>query len=334
MRFFGVLLILVIVPSAHALCAVRETPKMYGALRTEAGIRYRTDEDRYLFDFPVYGNLGVGYAAGILESTISVDYAGEPGLGETYIRGGTRYSYLKIGNYSDRWGNGHSISPVSVLNGRDERYPENVFHLQRYRPNPMFTMGVGRELIHGEFVVSGRDGVSSSLYDARLGARIRGMWEGYDMSLGFVRRAGMPPSLFFLTARTEEPDYSIWSEIGWVSNAFSDDLGSLVVGYRREVAVTSVTAEYAIWGANSLILLENLFRLNQGLDAGAKLFLHFADFRDAWSAAMNLYFRLGVEKDAFLEPGIILFFGKPGTYLAPYEKDNDNGIYLRFLFSF
>ncbi len=334
MRFVNVLLFLALVPSGLALGAVRETPKVYGSIQTEAGIRYRTDEDRYFFDFPVYGSLGVGYSSGILESEISVDYVGEPGLGETYIRGGTRYSYLKIGNYSERWGNGCSISPVSVLNGRDERYPDNVFHKNRYRPNPMFTMSVGRELIHGEFVVSGRDGVPASIYDALIGTRIRGTWEGYDMSLGFVRRAGMPPSLFFLTAGTQEPDYSVWSEIGWESNAFGNDLGSLVVGYRREVAVTSVAAEYALWGANSLILLENTLRLNQGLDAGAKLFLHFADFRDAWSAAMNLYFRLGVEKEAFLEPGIILFFGKPGTYLAPYENDNDNGIYLRFTFSF
>ena len=154
------------------------------------------------------------------------------------------------------------------------------------------------------------------------------------MSLGFVRRAGMPPSLYFLTAETQESDYAIWSEIGWVSNAFGDDLGSMVVGYRREVALTSVTAEYALWGANSLILIENLLHLNQGLDTGAKLFLHFSDFRDAWSAATNLYFRLGFEKTAYLEPGIILFFGKPGTYLSPYERDNDNSLYLRLMFSF
>ncbi|MBN2323033.1 MAG: hypothetical protein JXQ30_04805 [Spirochaetes bacterium] len=334
MRYLGVLLILVFFPSAPALCAGRETPKLYGALQAEAGLRYRTNEDRYLFDLPLYGSLGVEYAAGILESKISVDYADEAGLGETYIKGGTTYSYLKIGNFSDRWGNGYSISPVSILNGRDGRYPENVFHLTRYRPNPMFTMGVGSKLIHGEFAVSGREGVPASIYDAFLGTRISGMWEGYDMSLGFVRRAGIPPSLFFLTAGTKEPDYSVWSEIGWVSNAFGDDLGSLVVGYRREAAMASVTAEYALWGANSLMLIENMLHLQPGLDAGAKLFLHFSDFRDAWSAATNLYFRLGIEKEAFLEPGIILFFGKPGTYLGPYEEDNNNGIYLRFLFSF
>ena len=334
MRKYHIVLLLFLVAPTLARGAGRDAPELFGSLRTEAGIHYKTVRDGYFFDFPLYGDIGLKFETGIVESVLTVDYVREPGLGETYIKGGTDYSFLKAGNYRERWGNGYSISPVSVLNNRDGRYPDNVFCKNLYRPNPMFTMRVGNSAIYGDFVVSGPDGVPASIYDARIGTRLRGNWEGYDMSLGFVRRAGMPPSVFFLTAQTQEADYSVWSEAGWVQNSFGDDLGSLVVGYKREVYSTTIIAEYALWGANSLMLLENRLYIDRNVDAGAKLFLHFADFRDAWSAALNLSVGLEMEKDARVEPGIILFFGKPGTYLSPFEEDNDNGLYLRFTLSF
>jgi hypothetical protein len=335
MRIAAILLTLIFFPASLVVGAVgRNAPEFNGRITTGVGLNYRTDGDSYLFDFPIYGNLGVTYTTGIVESKVSLDYINEPSMGETYVKGGTKYSNLKIGIYEERWGAGYRSSPVSILNSRESRYPDNVFYQCYYRPNPIFSMTVGSERVHGQFVISGRDGVPSSIYDALLGTRLVGRWEGYDMSLGFVRCAGLPPSLFFLTAVTEDESSSFWSEIGWESSLYNADLGSMVLGYKRELRAASVIAEYAIWGANSLILVENVFHLPEQLDAGAILFLHFGDFRDAWSTAMNLYLRMGVGKGALLEPGIFLFFGKPGTFLGPHETENDNSVYLRFKFEF
>jgi hypothetical protein len=335
MRRFSILLILILVPSAVALGANGRTAvDLHGKLGTGFGLKYSTGRDRYWFDFPLYGGVGLTYESGIVEGKISFDYVNESGVGETYVQGGTRYSNLKAGNFTEQWGIGYGSSMVSILNSRDTRYPDNIFYWNYYRPNPMFSMTVGRETIHGQFVVSGREGVPSSMYDALLGTRLVGKWEGYDMSLGFVRRAGLPPSLFFLTAETEEEGYSLWSEIGWYNSRFDADLGSLLIGYKRELRTASIITEYSIWGANSIILVENVFHLSEQLDAGAKAFVHFADLRDAWSMAMNLFLRMAVENGAVLEPGIVLFFGRAGTLLGPHNAENDNSLYLRFSLEF
>jgi len=335
MKKLAILLIIVLTPISLAVGANGSgTVELHGRLQTEAGLQYSTALDQYEVDLPIYGTLGLSYASGILEGKLSLDYVNEPGVGETYIQGGTRYSHLKIGNFTERWGTGYGSTHVSILNLRDMRYPDNIFYRSYYRPNPIFSMTVGSETIHGQFVVSGRDGVPSSIYNAVFGTRLVGKWEGYDMSLGFVRRAGMPPSLFFLTAETDGEGYSLWSEIGWESSRYGRDLGSMVIGYKSELRTASIITEYAIWGANSLILIENVFHLREQLDAGIKLFFHFSDFRDAWSAAMNLFLTMGLEQEALLEPGIVLFFGKAGTLLGPHREGNDNSLYLRFRFEF
>jgi hypothetical protein len=321
---------------AHKLSAQlgRELPEIHGKLETTVGLKYNTSDDLYSFSFPIYGWLQLTHETGMLHAAVSVDYINEPGLGETYVKGGGDYSYLKIGNYTEDWGVGYALSPISILNNVDDRYPQNIFYKRSYRPNPMFTMTMGDQELHEQLVISARDEEIPTIYDTYLGFRMAGRWAEYDMSIGFIRRAGMPPPLFFITAAREDGQSSLWTELGWEYVGGLEDLGGMVFGYGQVFNQAEVIFEYTIWGANSFFFVENNLLLSESLGVGVKGFLHFSDLRDAWSAALNLFLRMGIERGLELEPGLYLFFGKPTTPLSPHKSSNDNELYLRFTYQF
>ena len=119
---------------------------------------------------------------------------------------------------------------------------------------------------------------------------------------------------------------------GWVGNR--RDLGGLIFGYGQKLYQAELIFEYTIWGANSYFFIENSLSLNEILGVGLKGFVHFSDIRDAWSSALNLFLRMGIERGLDLEPGLYLFFGKPTTPLSPHRRENDNELYLRFTYQF
>jgi hypothetical protein len=334
--FLSACLMLIITFTAHESNAQqgRAMPEIHGRLETSVGLRYTTPSDLYSFSFPLYGRVQLVQDTGMLHAAVSLDYIDEPGLGETYIRGGSDYSYLKIGNYTEDWGAGYALSPVSILNNVDSRYPQNIFYQHYYRPNPMFTMTVGNQELHEQFVISARDEGITTIYDTYLGFRMAGRWAGYDMSIGFVRRAGMPPPLFFVTAKKEDSGSSLWTEVGWEYLGGVADLGGLLFGIEQKFSDAELIFEYSIWGAQSYFFVENLFLINENVHAGVKGFLHFSDLRDAWSSALNLFLRMAVVRGLELEPGMYLFFGKPHTPLSPHRSANSNEIYLRFTYQF
>ncbi|UCB47128.1 MAG: hypothetical protein JSV25_06860 [Spirochaetota bacterium] len=334
--FVSIVIILIVSFPAIKLSAQqrRELPDIHGKLETAVGLKYITSEDLYSFSFPLYGWLQLTHETGILHAVVSLDYINEPGLGETYVKGGSDYSYLKIGNYTEDWGVGYALSSISILNSIDDRYPQNIFYQRFHRPNPMFTMTVGNEELHEQFVISARDEGIPTIYNTYLGFRMAGRWAEYDMSIGFIRRTGLPPPLFFITAKREGAASSLWTELGWEYVGNVADLGGLIFGYWQKLYQTELTFEYTIWGANSYFFVENSLLLNDFLGVGVKGFVHFSDVRDAWSSALNLFLSMGIEKGLDLEPGVYLFFGKPYTPLSPHKRGNDNELYLRFTYQF
>jgi hypothetical protein len=106
-----------------AFSDAREQPRIMGSIESSIDLRYRASEDSYEVEYPIYANVGLFYENETLESFISVDYVGEPALGETYLLGGTEYSHIKIGYYDELWGTGYGLSPLDEKNPRDERYP-------------------------------------------------------------------------------------------------------------------------------------------------------------------------------------------------------------------
>jgi hypothetical protein len=78
----------------------REPMRLFGDLEVRVEFEYRAPEDDYLFDFPLYGDLGLLYQGDVVESALSVELIEEVVIGESYIMGGSGVSYLKLGFFT------------------------------------------------------------------------------------------------------------------------------------------------------------------------------------------------------------------------------------------
>jgi hypothetical protein len=315
-RVFFILLCIIFTGSISFAEDTRRKLETHGELETSAELEYRRAEDNYVFDFPLYAAIGIFYKTDLLESSFSLLYRNELDIGDTYLMGGSEYSYMKIGFFVEEWGIGYALSPISILNNRDSRFPDTIFYRKRYRPNPVFSAVMGGEKFHGQAVLSNKDENIESIDDTDFG--FRGEWSGgdYSISLGFIRKIGKPPPLIFLTADSIGTREKVWLELGWIYNESSANIWNIAVGYTRELGFADIYAEYIIEDDDSVLYLEELFTINDLVSFDLKSFLHIPDL----SNAFNGFFILKIEEHVFFEPGFYLYFGEGSRFFSRLEK--------------
>jgi len=310
---------------------VREQPMIIGNIESSVALRYSATEDSYETDYPLYATVGFVYETETLESFISIDYIGELALGETYLLGGTEYSHIKIGYYDELWGTGYALSPLDEVNPRDERYPQNVFYRTRYAPVPTFRMTLGKEVRYTQIALSHTyTGEIQAIEDTEL--RVRAAWqrEGSTAGLGFVRRLGAPPPLFFINAKSENRKNTVWMELVWENRTEAADLWSFVLGIKKRFQSSEVYAEYVLDRSKpSLFFFEELLQIHPIAQFNLRTFVHIPDF----SSAFNGCIRLTVNPYLEFSPGVYVFFGKEGKYFSPLQGDNNNTLYLKLAYT-
>ncbi len=307
-----------------------ETPRVYSSLETNIQIKYIREERLYECEFPFYGNIEIFHETPNLKSVFSIDYIGELDLGETYILGGTDFSHMKIGYYVENWGNGYALSPLGSINPFDDRYPQNIFFRSNYKPVPRFTMTMGNENFLQQISIINKEENIKSVDDTDLG--LRGIWTGPDSSasIGFIRKFGYPPPIFYLTAEMIGDKEHVWMELGWEYHKTSRDVWTFVLGFMREFSHTALYGEYIVERGENFLFIEEALVQNELAQFNLKIFFHVPDF----SSAYNGFISLAVDKYLTFEPGFFLFLGKNEKYFSPKEEDNNNAIYLKLKYEF
>lgn len=328
-KLFYLLLFLIVFEMASAV-PFGDGLELSGELESSVGLSCRKAEKKYITEFPLYGQVRLFYGTEKMESVLSLYYRRELDAGETYLKGGSEYSYMKIGYFIEDWGKGYSVSPLEILNNRDDRYPSNIFYRRYYKPNPIMLITVGNDQLQQQVVLSNRNGSATSVNNTDLG--LRGVWnrEDYTFSIGLVRMLGYPPPLIFLTIEQEGTYDRAWLEFGWKYYKKTRDLWDFNLGFSREFSASEISAEYIINGFNTYLLLEEIFSINQMVKFDFKTFLHIPDF----SSAFNTFFTVNIDNQFDFEPGIFLFIGKRGKYFSPHRGENYSSVYFKLKYSF
>jgi hypothetical protein len=309
----------------------RDLPKFRGDLAVLFEAKHKAQDDTWVFDYPIYGNVGLLYEREGVEAALSLDIINELDLGPTYILGGRDSSFLKLGFYTETWRTGYSWSVIDILNERDERYPNYIFYRNYLRPNPMLYLSVGGKDWAQQFIVSQKT-PSTQVKDALLAARSLLTQERFETAIGIIRLAGEPPPLFLFTANTTGGRSSAWLELGWWIYQHEPDTVNGVMGGRQDFSTAHVIAELIVDYSDLLLYLEQESRITELVLFNAQGYTYLNKF----SLALKSYITTSIEKHTAVELGFILFFGEKGTYFSRYTtlEENDNQIYLRLSYNF
>lgn len=329
------LFVMVLAPLSSAV-AQQEKERKGPAIRADLEVNFEAqnhaDENRWVFDYPIYGNIGIIYAGGGVEAAASVDLIDEVSIGETYIRGGMDDSYLQLGYYTETWRTGYSWSVVDILNKRDDRYPNNIFYRNIMRPNPIINMSIGGETYLQQIVVSQKYEALDSVDDALIGMHSLIIRKGFMTGLGFIRHAGYPPPMIFLTGKTERRRTNVWVELAWWVYEDRPDQVNAVVGGRQQFSSVQMIGEFIVENSDLILFLEEELQVSSRATMGIRSYMYLNNF----SASLDVFVSTDVDEFVKMDLGGMFFFGKEGSYFSRYdpEEDNDNKIYLRLLFSF
>jgi len=304
--------------------------EIYGELEASLAFEYRAQEKSSVFDVPIHGNPGIVYETANVKSVVSLDFDSDLKLGETYIRGGSSYSYFQAGYYTENWGQGYSVSVVDQLNERDTAYPMNLFYQKYKSPNPLFTVLFGDKGPITQIALSNKADSIDSIDDTVLGMRALTVGSGFTVGLGMIRCIGYPPPLFFLTAEKESENNRAWMELGWRYRKSSPDRVNFVIGSRQDFSSASLIAEFIVESSHPLLYLEERSTLSDQIDFELRGFVYLPTL----SNALNGFFIIAFDKNAELEIGGFLFFGKEGSYFSRYESGNNNSLYLKLHFEY
>jgi hypothetical protein len=308
----------------------RDAPQIHGSAETCLQLQYEAAGDNYSIDVPFYGKLQVLYKNERVESVFSIDYIEELGIGETYLLGGIEYSNMKIGYYVVDWGRGYSYSPVGNINMVDSRYPSNIFYSKKYLLYPCYTMTLGSQKLFNQIYFANREENIETIDDTELGLRGVVQGEDYTVSLGFIRKLGYPPALFFLTAENRSDQQAVWMELSWEYHKESHDVWTFVLGVKRQLVRARLCAEYIIDRTENYLYIEEAFLSNSSTQFSLKGFFHIPDL----SSAFNGFISVGIDETITFEPGVYLFFGKRKKYFSPLEGENNNSVYFRLVYEF
>jgi len=305
-------------------------PAITADLISSLELNYLAPENLYRFNLPLYGTAAVSFEEDSLQSVFSVEFYDKLAPGDTYIQGGTDYSYMKIGYYRENWGTGRSASVINKLNPRDTRYPANIFYNNYRSPNPFFTLSLGDGDFVSQVAVSLREDNIESVDDALLGLQFFTRKSDAEVGIGMIRYAGYPPPLFFFKAGIVEDRNSAWLEAGWHYNKDRPDRVDLVIGAMQKFERASVAGEFIFQSANPLFFLQENFILTEALSFTIGGFIYLPTF----SSALNAYFTVAFADSAALDLGTFLFFGKEGSFFSRYDgDDNYNSVYIRIHFT-
>jgi hypothetical protein len=310
----------------------REPMRLFGDLEVGVEIEYNAPRDEYLFDFPLYGDLGLLYQGDVVESALSLELIEEVNIGESYIMGGSGFSYLKLGFFREDWGKAYSASIIDILNRRDDRYPGNFFYRNEMRPNPLFLISYGRGDMAGQIALSHKEEDIESINDALLGVQSFVKRTGVDISIGAIREIGNPPPLIFLAARGEGSSYGVWMEFGWWYYGDGPDGVDTIIGVRQDFSRSSILAEFILEKARPFLFLEEEILVTERI----KFDLQGYTYLKSFSTAVNGYFETSVDERTTLRLGTYLFFGGRGTFFSRFieTEDNDNTVYIKLYYSF
>jgi len=308
----------------------REVPQIHGSAESTLQLSYETSPDRYNLEIPLITSVKLTYETEKVESVFSVDYLEELGVGETYVRGGTEYSHMKFGYYVVDWGIGYSISPLGGVNSIDSRYPENIFYWKQYAPYPSFMMTIGNSSIYNQLFIAQRDEHARSVDEGDLG--IRGVVHSNDATvcLGFLRKFGTPPPIFFLTAKNSGEREEAWMELNWEYNKEGRDVWTFLLGLKQQFSRSTFYAEYIVERSDNFFFLQQAMMPNPSTQLSIRCFFHIPEF----SSALNGFVALAVDKTLTFEPGFYLFIGKPEGFFSPLRTGNDNSLYMKISFEF
>lgn len=324
------LIFIVLVFGPVSALQVKDNLELSGELETSMGVSYIKPKKHFSIDFPLYFQVGLFYDAAQIESAVSISFRRELDIGETYLKGGRDYSYLKIGYFIEEWGKGYSVNPLGIMNSRDERYPSNIFYRKNYRPNPALLFTFGEPDLYQQIIFSNRAENITSIRDTDIGVRGISVGEKYDFSLGFVRKIGYPPTLIFMSVEEIEEKQRVWLDFGFDYYPDRSPKWYSVLGFSREFPEADFRGEYIIDGFNTYFFIEEVMTVNEVSLFDIKTFLHIPDF----SSAFNVSFVIEAGKDFIFEPGMYLFIGKKGKYFSPLRSDNHSELYLKLRYSF
>jgi len=297
---------------------------------TEFNLSYKGENCLYNFGMPAYTKAGFLYTGKDAECFVSLKYTDGLNLGETYIMGGSGYSYMKIGYFVEEWGEGYAIRPTGILSKREDFFPDNVFYSRIYKPNPIFNITMGNDKIYEQVVISNLDEEINSINDSLIGLRTVWVQSEYYFSLGLIRKIGYPPPCYFLTMEKSDNKQKTWIELNWEYHSAGKDIWSFVVGVNKSLASSKISFEYIIDKSNSFLFSEETLNLTPVINATIRGFLHIASF----SFAFNTFFNTKLNKYVLFEPGVFLFLGKKDEYFSNLKEGNNNSIYLKLIYSF
>jgi hypothetical protein len=310
----------------------REGPSIRADLEVNFEAQHHVDENRWVFDYPIYGNIGILYEGDNVEAAASVDLIDEVSVGETYIRGGAGTSYLKLGYYTETWRTGYSWSVVDLLNERDNRYPNNVFYRNIMRPNPSINISIGGDQYLQQIVVSQKDENKDSVEDALIGLHSLIRRQDFMTGLGIIKRAGHPPPMIFVTGKTQGARTSAWTEIAWYILEDQPDRVNALIGGRQRFSTVEMVGELVLENNDFILYLEQETKVTSRVALDIRSYMYLNQF----SASLDLYLSTAVDTFVRMDFGTMLFFGEEGSYFSRYDplQDNDNKIYLKLVFSF
>ena len=329
-------LFVVILACSSSAQAQQEKERSGPTIRADLEVRFEAqnhaDENRWVFDYPIYGNIGIIYQNNVVEAAASVDLIDEVSIGESYIRGGMDSSYLKLGYYAETWRTGYSWSVVDILNKRDDRYPNNVFYRNIMRPNPIINMSIGGKTYLQQIVVSQKDETLDSVDEALIGLHSLIIRKDFMTGLGFFRTAGHPPPMIFLTGKTEGGRTGVWVELAWWILEDRPDQVNAVVGASQQFSSAKLIAEFIVENSDLILYLEEEFQAGSRASLDIRSYMYLNKF----SASLDVFVSTDVDEFIRMDLGAMFFFGKEGSYFSRYNtlEDNDNKIYLKLLFSF
>jgi len=297
-------------------------PYIKGNLESIAELIYRAEDENLFFSFPLYVDASLLYSWKSVEACFSVNYINTLETGEIYVNAKDENINIKIGQFIEDWGEGVALSTIYVFNPVDNRYPENIFFRRIRRPSPMLAFKVNKGEFFQQLVLCNYEANTELFNDTLLGMRSGVLTENKSITLGFVRKIGLPPLLSFLTVEAFGADESAWLELGWEYRENLKDIWSFVIGAEKNLLTSTIRGEFIVDKTNAFLFFEEIIGLKSSLKFDIRAFLHTTDF----SSALNGRLIFQIDKGITLEPGFYLFLGKENKYFSPLRDENNSSV--------
>ena len=300
-----------------------------GYLNSSFDFNYVQIGKDWKMDYPIHGSIYLNYKKSIMEARCGLLYNGSIRIGDLYIKGGNNKSYMKLGNFLEDWDISKSADVLMSFSKRDESYSNNIFYIKQLLSTPTFKIAFFNNNLSQELVLSqGED--ATSINNHIVGFKSTVDNGNNSISLGVIRRIGVPPPDIFLQLKGSSEAINEWLEISWIYNKNETDEWSALFGVEKHLDNSSGRLELLLSKNQDLFYINNSMLIKDNVLFNLSFYLSLND----WSSAWNTAFRFLVNQNFDMELGGTLFLGKNGKYFSPREemKDNNDSLYLRLGF--